>query len=206
MKKNYQMHKFKLSDKTKDYLIQVVLIVGSVLLALWLDQLMADRMDNKKKEVAINNIITEIEKNLEEVKSVSHYHEKMGKGLSMYIDSIDFDHVEENAMTIISPFMKYGLQVASIQETAWDMATETESVSSFEYEMAYDMTRLYDLQQRGVLSTTSKIMDFLTDPSLFRKEEREEVVMVFTFAMRELASQEKYLEEKYQEFLEKYQG
>ena len=198
------MNRLKLSDKTKDYLIQVVLIVGSVLLALWLDQLMADRIDNKKKEVAINNIITEVEKNLEEVKSVSHYHDKMGKGLSKYVDSVDFVQVENSAMMIIAPFMDYGLQVASIQNTAWDMATETEAVSSFDYEMAYDMTRLYDLQQRGVLSTTSKIMDFLTDPSLFREEESEEVVMVFTFAMRELASQEKYLEEKYQEFLEKY--
>jgi hypothetical protein len=197
---------FKLSEKTKDYFIQVILIVGSVLLALWLDQLMVNNSERKKMKVAINNIVAEVNKNLEEVKSVNEYHTGMAKGLTTMIDSVDISKEPKSAMMIISPFMTYGLQVASIQNTAWDMATETEAVSSFDYDMAYDMTRLYDLQQRGVLSTTAKIMDFLTDPSLFRKEDNMEVVMVFTFAMKELASQEYYLIEKYGEFLEKYQS
>lgn len=70
--------------------------------------------------------------------------------------------------------------------------------------MAYDMTKLYDLQNRGVISTTNKIMDLLTNPALFDINQNAEVVKVFQFAMRELSSQERYLIEEYEEFLEKY--
>ena len=197
---------FKLSDKAKDYLIQVILIVGSVLLALWLDQLMADHKQNTRKDAAINNIITEVSKNQEEVKSVYEYHFTVSERISGFIDSVDFRNESKNALEIISPFIRnYGLQIAQLQNTAWNMATDTEVVSLFDYEMAYDMTYLYDLQTRGVESTTEKIMNFLTESSLFRTEDNEEIVKVITYAMNELARQEQFLVEKYGEFLEKYQ-
>lgn len=43
----------KFSDRSRDYLIQVVLIVGSVLLALWMDQLMVDLAKKKLDQTIV---------------------------------------------------------------------------------------------------------------------------------------------------------
>ena len=196
----------KFSNKTNDYIIQVFLIVGSVLLALWLDQMMADRAENKKMEVTINNIISEVENNIKAVEAVVGYHKKVSSNLSSFIDTVEFNSIDKNAMEIIAGFIPNGLQVARMQNTAWNMAIETETISLFKYEMAYDMTELYDLQTRGVESTTTKIMDYLTNPSLFDIEQNTEVTMVFHFAMNELSNQEGFLIEEYKRFMNKYKN
>lgn len=165
---------------------------------------MVDRANNNKLNKTINNIIKEVENNIKVVKMGADYHREVAENVNHYIDSVDIRSFDKSAMGIIGPLIPYGLQVASVQNVAWTMAVETETISLFDYDMAYDLTQLYDLQNRGVISTTNKIMDLLTNPALFDINQNAEIVNVFQFAMQELASQEFFLIEKYEEFLEKY--
>jgi hypothetical protein len=56
------------------------------------------------------------------------------------------------------------------------MVIETEATTLIDYAMAYDLNYLYDLQNRGVKSTTGKIMVLLTEPIYFDPDKSIEFV------------------------------
>jgi hypothetical protein len=191
------------SEKSKDYLVQGFLIVGSVLLALWLNELVSDYSVKQKKKQSIQNILTEIEDNLDEVNRVWEYHKSLSEKLGLHLDTLDFDSNNESAVEILGPYIPRGLQNAEVLSTAWTIALQSNIVSEFDYELAYDLASIYRLQSDGTVSTTKRIMDYLINPSLFDDEKNEEVIKVLHFGFSELYRQEQFLAEKYGEILTK---
>ena len=130
--------------------LEVMLIATGVFLGLAGEQWRESARHREMAETALRRFRSEIVTNRTAVASVKDYHVTMKKRLAAYFaaDARTRPKVEVNLR---------GIQPASFEHTAWDLALATQSLAYIDPALAFALSRVYTTQQgytelsRGVL-------------------------------------------------------
>ena len=135
-------------------IFEVILITIGVFLAMEVDQWREHRQRQQQARATLQRFRTEIQTNQAAVQKVQAYHDKVRTLVAAYLDpktraAADL-HLE-------------GVQPVVFQHTAWDLAIATQSLADIEPDLAYELARVYGLQQMYEGLTTG--LTYLRPPS-----------------------------------------
>jgi hypothetical protein len=121
--------------------LEVVLISLGVFLALMGEQWREAAANRELARQSLERFRVEILANQKSVMSVKDYHATMLPQLQKFIEADD-KAVAAQSITL------EGLQPAFFEDTAWELAVATQSLTHIDPEIAYGLSRIYNLQGR----------------------------------------------------------
>ncbi len=155
------------SRQTPDWLPKVLfesmLIVASILVALYLDEWRDDRQDAENIEHALANFVVEIQQNRARVEDAAPFN----RGLRHVLNRRQEVRAIESVATFINIIESYSPVV--LQSTAWETAIATGALAKMDYNLVSALSLTYSLQNRyQQISRTG--MTQLTSPQNLSEE------------------------------------
>lgn len=195
MKKKYQKN-----------LIEGLLIVFSVLFALFINKLYDNYQTLKKKEIAMESIAKELHRNKVVMKDWKERHTQIMEKLNQLINGEE-DSLKKELKN--QTFFHLGLLTEDraliddvVTSTAWESAKTTGIISEFEFETTQKLTRVYSLQELITEKSVTKILDYYFEPGTHQLEDIEAILIQFKLRFRELVGQEILMMYLYEETME----
>jgi hypothetical protein len=171
-------------------LVESVLVVGSILLALALDEWSEDQDFQDLATLSLLNFEREIEQNRLRLEDVTPFH----AGLRDIMANMDAGGPEVPATTIRN--ILEGFQPALLVSTAWETAVATGALGYMDYNVVAGLSLTYNLQERLVALNESGLNDLLVGG--FRNAETELLIYSANRYMRELIEAEQGLQGVYE--------
>lgn len=179
------------------YFAEGILIVFSVLLALFLNQLVENYKIGNQKEMVLSSIQKEIETNLKAVKYINEKHQRFKTNIQairsgendrlkrVLRESDFFDlSIITNGEALIDQF---------ISNTSWQTAQSIGIISEFDYDLVEQLTLVYALQDIVINQTLKSITETLFDRSTHDMDKLDETLIQFELRFNELTGQEALL-------------
>ena len=171
-------------------LVESVLVVGSILLALALDEWSEDRDFQDLATLSLINFEREIQQNRLRLEDVTPFH----LGLRDVMVNMDTGGAAVPATTIRN--ILEGFQPALLVSTAWETAVATGALGYMDYDVVAGLSLTYNLQERLVALNQSGLNDLLVEG--FRSAENELLIYSANRYMRELIEAEQGLQGVYE--------
>ncbi len=195
--------------ETKDlvrYAIEALLIVLSVLLALFLDQRFEDRREARMAGELVGHIQIEMQRNLEIIDKWMPYHQDSAAKIDQYLNSPELQQtlLTDNGIAYLE-LMEDGILQELYSTSSWELAQQSEVTSTLDFELTHAMSKAY-LSQDYVNQTIQRISDFFFDRSSHDPDEVQTSLRILRQLLRELAGQEYVLQQNYLEALERITG
>ena len=134
------------SRQIPDWLPRVMaesmLIVASILVALYLDEWRDDRQDAENIEQALANFVSEIQQNRLRVEDAAPFNQ----GLRHVLSRRQEVRAIESVATFVNIIESYNPVV--LQSTAWETAIATGSLAKMDYNLVSALSLTYSLQNR----------------------------------------------------------
>jgi hypothetical protein len=192
-----------MKNTLKKYLIDGVLIVFSVLFALFINNLAENIKVNKQKRVAIKSIQKELERNAEIMKSWHPRHkatmEKINDILEGRNDSLKNEFFKYQFLNLSLLTEDESLMDAFLTSTAWETAKATQIISEFDFETTQHLTFVYRMQKVITEKSMMKILDYYFDREAHNLEQLEPTLIQFQLRFSELVGQEAVIQDFYEE-------
>jgi hypothetical protein len=181
----------------KKILLEALLIVLSVLLALFINEWKSNHNEKKETRKMMDNIITEISNNQMFIDSLIPYHVSVFEKIqeAAINDSLEITFME-NGYFEINAIAQKGVKQGDLQRIAWIVAKEEKISNRITFEESQILFSVYEQQSR-VLKTIDRIIDILGSREIHRKELIEESVIVLAIEWNEMIAQEKELSYRY---------
>ena len=170
-------------------LVESVLVVGSILLALALDEWNEDREFEDLASRSLVNFEREIQQNRLRVEDVTLFH----AGLRDVLANMDASGGAVPTTTIRN--IMEGFQPALLVSTAWETAVATGALGYMDYDVVAGLSLTYNMQERLVTLNESGLNDLLVGG--FRSGEADLLVYAANRYMRELTEAEQRLQGVY---------
>ncbi len=170
-------------------LVESVLVVGSILLALALDEWNEDQDYQDLATLSLINFEREIQQNRLRLEDITLFH----VGLRDVLANMDASGGAVPATTVRS--MMEGFQPAILVNTAWATAVATGALGYMDYDVVSGLSLTYNMQERLVTLNQSGLNDLLVGG--FRSGETEVLVYTANRYMRELTAAEQSLQGVY---------
>ena len=170
-------------------LVESVLVVGSILLALALDEWKEDREFEDLASRSLVNFEREIQQNRLRVEDVTLFH----AGLRDVLANMDASRGAVPTTTIRN--IMEGFQPALLVSTAWETAVATGALGYMDYDVVAGLSLTYNMQERLVTLNQSGLNDLLVGG--FRSGEADLLVYAANRYMRELTEAEQRLQGVY---------
>ena len=170
-------------------LVESVLVVGSILLALGLDEWNQDRDYQDLATLSLANFEREIQQNRLRLEDVTLFH----AGLRDVLANMDASGEAIPATTVRN--MMEGFQPAILVSTAWETAVATGALGYMDYNVVSGLSLTYNMQERLVALNRSGLNDILVGG--LRSGETELLVYMANRYMRELTEAEQGLQGVY---------
>lgn len=170
-------------------LVESVLVVGSILLALGLDEWNEDQGYQDLATLSLVNFEREIQLNRNRLEDVTPFH----AGLRDILANMDTGGTDVPATTIRN--ILEGFQPALLVSTAWKTAVATGALGYMDYEVVAGLSLTYNLQERLLALNQSGLNDVLLGG--FRSGETDLLVYAANRHMRELTEAEQGLQGVY---------
>ncbi|MDW3210243.1 MAG: hypothetical protein R8N23_10265 [Reichenbachiella sp.] len=191
------------NSTTKKHFIDGILIVFSVLFALFINKTAENYKITQEKEIAIESIHKELYRNYWNIKSWNKDHlavinrlDSLTNGLKPELEQ----ELKQADFFDLSPLLdKSGLINSMLISSAWETSKETGIFSEFDYEILQSITRTYDFQKALTDNTVPKIMDTYFSKDSHRMDEIDLTIMVFYLQMSQLCGHELVLISLYEE-------
>ena len=178
----------------KKHITDGLLIVFSVLFALTINRITENYQTEKKKDIALENIKKELNKNSEIIKEWKTKHIKIGEILNNIIegknDSLKSKLIKNNFLDLRLLTNNEGLINSLLTNTAWETAKSTGIISEFDFETTQQLTNVYSLQKIITDRTIMKILDYYFNTEAHKKENIDAILIQFHLRFRELIGQE----------------
>ena len=123
-------------------LFESILIVGSILVALYLDEWRDDRQDAENIEHALANFVSEIQQNRARVEDAAPFNQ----GLRHVLSRRQEVRAIESVATFINIIESYNPVI--LQSTAWETAIATGALVKMDYNLVSALSLTYSLQKR----------------------------------------------------------
>ena len=123
-------------------LFESALIVGSILAALWFDEMRDEVQDQEVQQFALLNFAAEIRQNKTRMEDAAPFNQGLRQVVARHYRDDDVQSVDEfvNMVGSYSP--------ARLQATAWDTALATGSLARMDYKLVAALSLTYSLQNR----------------------------------------------------------
>ena len=135
-------------------ILEVILIGVGVFLGMAADQWRSDRQHRDQARDALQRFRVEIQTNQAAVDKVKDLHANLRTAIAGYLDP------KTRATTNLH---MEGFQPVVFEHTAWDLALATQSLADIEPQLAFELARVYGLQQ-----TYAGLTGGLTQPMYVR--------------------------------------
>lgn len=185
-------------------IIEAILIVFTVSLALAMNEWRSNVKERKTRDKVLKNILSEIESNKQDLESKLEYHLQTAQNIGNYLSSDSLWSTLEfhSGIEAISGMMTRGISNPNLQSGAWDSAVLSGVVNSFDYDILYTLSNLYQVQETGPNSTWKVMAGFFSESNSFDSGNEKQLALRFQMAFTELYKQEKSLLNDYIRALE----
>lgn len=191
----------------RKYFVEGALIIFSVLFALFINKLFDSYKTNKQKEIALESITREIEKNSAILYSWNEHHVKIHNRISNIIeksdDSLRIELLKNKSFNIGILTENKSVIDAVLTATAWETARSTGIISEFDFEITQILTEVYSVQEILMSKTLDKIIEYLFDPDSQNIDNIDHILIQYQLRFRELTGQEITLEKLYNKAIKK---
>lgn len=171
-----------------------LLIVLSVILALFLNEYRASIKDRALRRVALDNVKAEMQKNLEIFRAWHPYHREV---LDNFAAALGDPSTQEKLVTaqgvVLWRLMPRGLVQTLPSHTAWGTLESSPIVTDLDFETLMTLSRVYDLQRVGVEDTIDLLKNELSSRETMDEEQLGSTLVLFHRSLLELTSQEEFL-------------
>ena len=178
----------------KKYLGEGLLIVFSVLFALFISKAFEDYKTNQKENIAKESITKELYRNQVILNKWKEKHLAIRNRISSMIenqeDSLNVELKKYDYFNLMVLTNNESLIDALLSNTAWESAKTTGIISEFDYETIQKLTNVYDVQEILTERTIMKIMDFLYNTETHNLENLDKSLVQFHLRFWELTGQE----------------
>lgn len=178
----------------KKYLAEGFLIVFSVLFALFINKLFDDYKTLQKKEVAMDSIKKELNRNALIVKDWKTRHDIIRDRL-VSINNGNNDSIKRELLR--NKYFDLGIITNheslidnTLTKTAWESAKSTGIVAEFEFETIEILTQVYSLQDLITDRTIGELLDFYFETDTHNMDNLEQTLIQFQLRFLELTGQE----------------
>lgn len=193
----------------RKYFAEGLLIVFSVLFALFINKLFDDYKTNKKKTIAIESIHKELYRNSAILDNWKERHVKIRNRITEIIDGRN-DSLKSELLQY--EFLNLGILTnneslidAILTSTAWESAKTTGITSEFDFETTQKLTHVYSMQEVLTDRTIAKIIDYYFDTNAHNMENIDQILIQFQLRFWELTGQEELLVNLYDEAIHQTQ-
>ena len=194
----------------KRYIGEGLLIVFSVLFALFINKLFDDYKTNKKKTLAIESIQNELYGNSSILENWKEHHLKIrnritdiveGQNDSLKTELLKYEYLNLGVLT-----NNESLIDAILTSTAWESAKSTGIISEFDFETTQKLTHVYSMQEELSSRTITKILDYYFDSEAHSMENIDQILIQFHLRFWELTGQENLLAELYKDAIKQLEN
>lgn len=200
MKKS-KKHKMSIKTRIIDHLIQAILIFASVLLAFYITKVSDNYKTSKKKEVALENIRKELNRNLATVEIWQKKHVKIANRINDIAegknDSLKTELLKHDFFNLGILLNNEGLIDEFIYNTAWETSKTTGIISEFDFETTQDLNNVY-FSQKNLLDGVTSITDLFFNIETHRMENFDAILFQFRLRFGELIGREQFAKHLYE--------
>lgn len=190
----------------KSYLIEGVLIIFSVLFALFINNLAHRYQKAQDKRTAIHYIQKEIYRNMSILKDFKSRHEQVNLKLDSLLDGQQDRLIQQLRQAQFFNFAILTNDKSLIDglliKTAWESAKTTGIVSEFDFKTIQELTLIYSMQDQIMNETLGKIYDLYFSLEGHNMENLDAILIQFKLRFTELTGQEHLLGSLYERSLE----
>ncbi|WP_460219436.1 hypothetical protein [Psychroserpens sp. MEBiC05023] len=187
----------------KKYIAEGLLIVFSVLFALYINKVFDDYKTNQKKLIAFDSIQKELNRNSTIIANWKERHIKIRNRITEIIegrnDSLKNELLKSNFLNLGVLTNNESLIDAIITNTAWESAKSTGIISEFDFETTQKLTHVYAMQDILTERTIINILDFYFDTNSHNMENIDNILIQFQLRFWELTGQEELMINLYDE-------
>lgn len=190
----------------KKYFFEGILIVFSVLFALFIDNYAQRLKVEKQKKLAIERIKLELFQNQKIAQGWLVHHGKILeriKDLMTPMDSLKKEFSKDNYLTFA--LLTGGKPVTNelLSSTAWETAKSTTIIEEFDFEMIESLTRAYEHQNFLTDKTLNGIVNTYFERDSHEFKNIDSTLKQFLIRFNELTAQERLLLKIYEETSQK---
>jgi hypothetical protein len=124
--------------------VQSVMIVLSILLALWVDQWKQQRAEHRLAIVSLSNFLKEVQQNQARLDDILPYH----KGVRSMLAGLEASHSVRTPTDFQAAAGVDGMRPPFLLATAWQTAVATGALTHIDYETVSALSLTYTLQDR----------------------------------------------------------
>lgn len=184
------------------YTLEAVLIVFSVLLALYLDNVFEDRREARNIDELVSHIADEMQSNLAIVDEWLPYHRSVIEEIDRYLASDELRHDLLTADGIdYGRLMERGLIQDFYSTSSWRIAQQSDVTARIDFDVTYAISKAY-LSQQNVDVTLGRFSDFVFDRQTHDPEQLLVSLRIVRNLLQELAGQQNVLQHNYREALQ----
>lgn len=189
------------SPQLRRYIAEGILIIFSVLFALFINKLFSDYQTAQKKDIALRSIIRELKANEECLIKWKEKHTKIKERLSLVIEGrndslknelLSYNYFNFSPLSDDEPIINEMLST-----TSWETAKITGIIAEFDYKTIEKLTSVYELQHHLSKVTLIKILDFFLEVDAHSVEKLDITIKQFDLLFHELVGQEILMTELY---------
>ncbi|MEM1143511.1 MAG: hypothetical protein AAF671_13965 [Pseudomonadota bacterium] len=191
-----------MKENLSRYVLEATLIVFSVLLALFLDNVWQERKEAHLERELVSHIADEMSSNLAIAEEWLPYHREVIKEIDRYLSS------DELMQSLLTPegidygqLMKKGLIQDFYSDASWQLAQQSAVSSRIEFDVSYAISQAY-LSQRNVNLTLVRFSDFFFERETLESDQLVGSLKILRGLLRELAGQQDVLQYQYRKALE----
>lgn len=196
----------KINSNLKKYIGEGLLIVFSVLFALFINQSFDDYRTHQKKTIAQESILKELRANQAILANWQVKHTAIKQRLTSVIegqaDSLKTELQQYDYLNLGVLTNNEVLIDAVLTNTAWESARATGIITEFDFETIQQLTLVYDLQAILLDRTTIQILDYLFAAESNDISNLDRTLVQLQLRLRELTGQEISLSGLYKEAIE----
>ena len=189
----------------KNYLLEGLLIVFSVLFALFINGISENLKIQKQKKIAIENIKRELNANVKTLKNWQKEHQIYDQQVSKLIngksDSLLNALKKKKYLDFALITNSKSLINSILTDTAWETAKTTNIIAEFDFELIEELTRTYTLQSIVVEKTLGGITALYFSVDSHNLNNLDRTLLQFNLRFNELVGQERILNDSYQNTL-----
>ncbi|UII24083.1 hypothetical protein [Fulvivirga ligni] len=191
----------------KKYLGEGLLIVFSVLFALFINSLAQKYQTSQKVKVAKESLLKEMEQNQVIMTQWKEKHSKILKHIDEIIknDSLQEELIKDHFLDIGALTGQENLISSLVTSTAWETAQATQILSELDFDTTQELTYVYELQNSIINSTLPDLVDIYFQRETHRKESLLPTLIQFKLHFNEIVGQETLLVTLYPGAIEKLQ-
>jgi hypothetical protein len=172
--------------------VQSIMIVLSILLALWVDQWKQRRTEHELAIASLSNFLKEVQQNQARLDDILPYH----KALASVLTALATSHVVRTPADFQSAVGVDGLRPPFLLATAWQTAVATGALTKIDYETVSALSLTYTLQDRFREESRSGMQSVL-QASNFPPGQAEAAIHSADIYLREVVANEEELRATY---------